>query len=324
MASKNIHINEIDSVNLSAFDAKDDHSYITLKDAPKEWVEDSLLGKTIFTETFDIKTEKAISLLDTFKQHPYFIPKKQLGISSRLHKKYEPSIFSHHELKVVNKDVVFRKHSHNDWSLPFFILGFILLGIANVYFLKRFSLYVKAFFFSRFVSQLMREDNSQTQRLSIVLTIIYLCSISLFVLKMNEVFSWASFEMHKSLQILVFMLLVFCFFIFKMVLNYLVGVIFKTEKEISEFTFNLILINQFLGLGMFLLSFVLYFIDDSLTKSLLYTGIGLLAATYLYRIVRGVLSVRTNKHISAVYIFLYFCTLEILPVVFLTKLILDR
>jgi hypothetical protein len=322
MALKSIHINEIDSLNLSVFDAKDNQSFITLKDAPKNWVDDSLFGRTIYTETFHIKSEKPISIFDTFKPQPYFIQKVEV-IANQKSKKYVPSIFKHHELKCIDQDVIFRKHPHNDWSLPFFLIGFLLLAIANVYYIKRFSLYVKAFFFNRFVSQLMREDNSQTQRLSILLTFIYLFSVSLFIIKMNDLYDFANIEMNHSWQFLSMVFLVFCFFIGKITLNYLVGFIFKTDKEVSEYTFNLILLNQLLGIGMFFLSFMLFYINDHLTQILLYIGLALLAITYLYRIGRGFFSVRTNKHISAVYLFLYFCTLEILPVVFITKVILD-
>ena len=323
MALKSIHINDIDSVNLSIYDARDDHSLITLKDAPKNWVEDSLLGKTIYPETFHFKEEKLVSILDTFHSQAYYKPKEVLLVKDATSKRYVPGLFKHHHLKCVDQDVVFRKHPHNDWSLPFFLIGFVLLAIANVYYIKRFSLYVKAFFFSRFVSQLMREDNSQTQRLSIILTSIYLFSVSLFIIKMNDIYDFANVEINHSLQFLSLIMMVFCFFIGKITLNYLVGFIFKTDKEISEYTFNLILLNQFLGIGMFFLSFILFFINDHFTKVFLYTGLALLAATYLYRIGRGIFSVRTNKHISAVYLFLYFCTLEILPVVFITKVILD-
>lgn len=322
MALKSIHINEIDSLNLSVFDAQDNQSFITLKDAPKNWVDDSLLGRTIYTETFQLKSEKPISIFDTFKPQPYFIQKVEVAANQKS-KKYVPSIFKHHALKCIDQDVVFRKHPHNDWSLPFFLIGFLLLAIANVYYIKRFSLYVKAFFFNRFVSQLMREDNSQTQRLSILLTFIYLFSVSLFIIKMNDLYDFANIEMNHSMQFLTMVFLVFCFFIGKITLNYLVGFIFKTDKEVSEYTFNLILLNQLLGIGMFFLSFMLFYINDHLTQTLLYIGLALLAITYLYRIGRGVFSVRTNKHISAVYLFLYFCTLEILPVVFITKVILD-
>jgi len=321
MAGKNIHYTLIDSAQLKSFDAKDNDDYVTPKSEPKSWVDDSLLGKTIFSIKNDSILKTKVSITDTLKPPIYFVVKEPISLNE-VKQKYVPSIFAKHDLSIKFINPIFKAQHHNNWSFSIFLIGFSMLAMANFYYIKRFNLFAKAFFLQRFTSQLMREDNSQTQRLSIVLSCIYLFSISLLAYKFNEVNNFYKPFNGPVIQFLLTCLAVFSFFVIKILLNYIVGYIFKTEKQVNEYVFNIILINQFLGLGLFFLCFCLFFSISIYTKFLLAFGVVLILGIYLYRIIRGILIGNNNKNISAIYLFLYFCTLEILPLVFIIKLML--
>jgi hypothetical protein len=321
MAGKNIHYTLIDSAQLKSFDAKDNNDYVRPKPETKSWVDDSLLGKTIFINKQVPIFGTNVSITDTLKPPIYFVVKEPQSINNVI-QKYVPSIFAKHDLSIKFINPIFKNQPHNNWSFSIFLIGFSMLAMANFYYIKRFNLFAKAFFLQRFTGQLMREDNSQSQRLSIVLSCIYLFSISLLTYKFNEVNNFYKPLNGPITQFLLTCLAVLTFFVIKISLNYMLGYIFKTEKQVNEYVFNIILINQFLGLGLFFLCFCLYYSISLYTKFLLAFGVVLILGIYLYRIIRGILIGNNNKNISAIYLFLYFCTLEILPLVFIIKLML--
>lgn len=320
MTAKNIYNYQKDSIITKNFDAKYDDTFITLKTEPKNWVDDSLIGKTIFLVGTEEKSNKIIFVGDTMKAPNYFIFQKEADYKYK--HKYVKSIFLNHSLRSETITPQIKDRKNIDWGLGVFLFGFTLLALANFYYLKRFSLFTKAFFLQRFTSQLMREDNSQTQRLSILLSTLYLISMSLFALKANEISNLFHYNRSPINNFLLVGLALLSFFTMKIVLNYLVGFIFKTEKEISEYIFNIILLNQFLGIALFFLCFIFYYVYSKYSIFLLILGLVLILSIYLYRIIRGIISVNNNKNISTLYLFLYFCTLEILPLIFITKLLL--
>ena len=233
-------------------------AFITLKTDPKNWIDDSLLGKTIYLAGRERIKSKLIFTGDTLKKPTYFIAPKES--SSEYKHKYVASIFHNHSLKSKSIKPLLRNHKNADWGLGVFLVGFTLLAIANYYYLKRFNLFTKAFFLQRFTSQLMREDNSQTQRLSIILSILYLMAMSLFAIKTNDISHFIQNNYSPLAYFFIIAVGLLSFFTIKIVLNYLVGIIFKAEKEISEYIFNIILLNQFLGIALFFLCFLLYYV----------------------------------------------------------------
>jgi len=322
MFANNNQYNQTDSFSLKTFDAKDDGNFITLKTDVKEWMPDSMLGQMYKYMPVDTNKAKLVKLTDTLKPAKYFIYKEEVNALSS-NKSYVKSIFAKHNLHTNFVQPKFKVGLSNDWGLGIFLLSFSLLAIANVYYIKRFNLFTKAFFFQRFTAQLMREDNSQTQRLTIVLSSVYLISVSLFAVRFNDIYQFINPEISHLTQFFLIVVAVLSFFVFKVLLNHVIGIIFRTEKEINEYVFTIVLMNQFLGIALLTLCFLLFYAVTIYSKIILGFGLFLILGIYIYRVIRGIFTTHNNKNISKFYLFLYFCTLEILPLVLITKLMLD-
>jgi len=100
----------------------------------------------------------------------------------------------------------------------------------------------------------------------------------------------------------------------------LVGWIFSDSERISEYIFNVFLINKILGLSLIPIVVLATYLSSG-QEVLLHVGISLVVLFYVYRLFRGYFIGRDNANLSQFYIFLYLCTLEILPLIIVTRFV---
>jgi hypothetical protein len=109
------------------------------------------------------------------------------------------------------------------------------------------------------------------------------------------------------------------FFLLKYIMNKMLGYIFLVEKEVKEFLFNYFLFNQFWGLGSIIILALLEYGRNFPFSEIMVAGLASYALVFVYQIIRSYSLAMPNKRISNLYLFLYFCTLEILPLVIISS-----
>ena len=98
------------------------------------------------------------------------------------------------------------------------------------------------------------------------------------------------------------------------------GYIFAEISFVQEYLFNVHMYNRVLGIFLFPVVVAFAFIQTDVInhRLILYAGLGVILTFFILRIIRGIqISIKSN--ISILYMFLYFCTFEILPIVLLGK-----
>jgi hypothetical protein len=96
------------------------------------------------------------------------------------------------------------------------------------------------------------------------------------------------------------------------------GYVFKASNETSDYVLNLYLFGQVTGICLLpVIIFITYF-DNS--KSIIFIGALVIILLCLYRLFKGFVIAFSKSKVSVYYIFLYLCTLEILPLVLLLKI----
>jgi hypothetical protein len=106
----------------------------------------------------------------------------------------------------------------------------------------------------------------------------------------------------------------------KSLLMQLVGWIFNDSEKITEYIFNIFLLNKVLGLSLVPIVVMAAYLSFG-QQVLLYVGVVLVVVFYVYRLFRGYFIGRATANLSRFYILLYLCTLEILPLVIVAKFI---
>ena len=99
----------------------------------------------------------------------------------------------------------------------------------------------------------------------------------------------------------------------------LIGWVFRRPDSVQLYLFNKKIINEFSGLVLFPLCSLILISSGHTRNSLLLVGVGIYLALFIYSYLRNFQVLRNLFRVSFVHFILYFCALELLPVLVLIK-----
>ena len=238
---------------------------------------------------------------------------------------------SRNELQLVNPDTSINKdlvlpvqhlNSDNTTWLSFLLL-FVLLIFATVK--AGWSKYIQNLFQSivnySTAERMFRERNYSFSHGAFRLDVVFYLVFSVFLFQLINFFRLDFTAGGYTLYI--FCLAgTFVYFLAKKLLYKYTGFLFENTNETSEFLFNLNNTNRVTGMVLIPVVALLAFSPFSSLKIPVIIGILIVAAIYFLLVFRGVV-ILLRKQFSILYLFLYFCTLEFLPLVLVYKLLFD-
>jgi len=206
-----------------------------------------------------------------------------------------------------------------DWILALLIVSFILQAWVQFVYRKRFRQLVLAPFSKRFLNQLVRDGNLFNERLSLALGIIYFISVALLIYEVNDLLLEGKIPppLKEFSFYLIIILSLFLYWVVKVTGIHMLGMVFKTENTTGLYLLNVLVINIITGMILIpLLVLVIYM------KSLflLYITLIIIILSLLFLFVRGFLIGLSLTKFSYLFLFVYLCTLEILPLIILIKI----
>ena len=190
-------------------------------------------------------------------------------------------------------------------------VSFLLIAMLRASYWKHAKLLFMGVFFQRYANQYLREENAFTERVSFITFLLMSINISLIILKLIP----------KTSVLETFSLIggVMLFFILKIGLILLLGSILRVKDIAKLGLFFSFLFDRALGFFLFPLLIALYFFAFNISSfvmlivTIVFIVLLLLKLFWLWKI-------GTNAFgLSHFYIFLYLCTLEISPLLFLGK-----
>jgi hypothetical protein len=150
---------------------------------------------------------------------------------------------------------------------------------------------------------------------SIALFIIFICSVSLLIMQAMQVYNiktrFTTFE-----EFFILGIVLFAYYLLKTIALYLCGTIFRVESEAGDYISEIYSSAHLAAVVLFPAAIVLTFVSNI---SIFNFEKGILASLLLlfaYRTVKMFI-LMTNRGLHIVYLFLYLCTLEIIPLVIL-------
>jgi hypothetical protein len=231
------------------------------------------------------------------------------------------SFFTSHQLKIQGiRPVPFKKYQP-DWILGFLMLCFMLLAWVQVFYRRRFRQILMAPYSKRFLSQLVRDGDLFSERISLVTGFIYFVTTSLFLYQLNELVLVK--DAARLIQGFPFFTLISIFmlgfWILKIGLIRFLSFIFRTRQTSREYILNILIFNILTGIFLLpLLVFAVYL------KCVIFLWICMIIFTlfFIFRLIRGFLIGISITKFSSVFLFVYLCSLEMLPLVVLIKVVL--
>ncbi len=199
-----------------------------------------------------------------------------------------------------------------EWILAILFLSFMILVWTRFRFSKRLGEFSSAFVNSRFVDQILREENPFLNVASVGLYVVYFLNAALFVgLVSKHGIVEHSFSSNAGLFFIAFLGLAL-FDFFKLFLYWLSALLYRTESETSNHVLNFILSRHAAGLVLFATNLLLAY--SLVGKPILFwASLILLLLLYLHRLLKSIPQIRNLSSFNIVHFILYICTLEISP-----------
>ncbi len=234
-------------------------------------------------------------------------------------KAYCTSIFENNNMTNISWSSKLLPQKHIDWI--FFTLLFCLLSIVIINFTnrKRVAALVKSFMVPHFTNQLIREGSIQKEFFTYPMLLIYFISIGL--LAFHFLIHFLKFEPSllngaKILGIVsVFYMAIYLF-------SVILGFVFKTKKETFEYNTNTFIFSIVTGMFLVPMVFLIYYFNASLSSVFLYITLIIMMLISVYCSFRGFLIGLNSERYHLYYLFLYLCTVEVLPLLISVKLLM--
>lgn len=202
------------------------------------------------------------------------------------------------------------------WQTALLLFALFLIAFVKAFSNNRFKQTAKALLNYSVSQEITREEKVFFHRSNLLLVANYVIIVSLFIYYLIEQFRPSIVK--SSGLFLLLILGVIALYCIKYLLSKVLFFIFNSASLSVEYIFNISLFNNLLGVILLPTMFFIYFSDLQDAVIIKYIAIPSIFISFIMRVVR-LFVLGNNKGISYLYIFLYICTLEILPLVVLYR-----
>ena len=225
-----------------------------------------------------------------------------------------PSLFIGHQLKTKTMQPLARQISSADWTVGAMLMCLLIFTWVQRFYAKRLRQVFKAAALPRYMNQLEREGNLFAERISLGLSIVFVIIFTIALSQILEHTTGLTFSGKEGKwRYLELLGAVSGFWFLKAGLTKIIGTIFKTTEYARAYLLNNLIFNIILGLLLFMPVVMTAFVDGFYT----WVSIVIILVLMANKVLRGILIGLTNSNFSILYLFIYLCTLEILPFVIL-------
>jgi hypothetical protein len=228
------------------------------------------------------------------------------------------SIFSNHQLQAVNQGPKSVQQPSIDWVTGLVFVCLLILAWIQTNHSKRLTQIFRSVALPYYVNQLEREGNLYNERITLGLGFIFLTSISLMTYKFAIIYGIQPAQLPSYVFYLIIFAIVLIYVILKGLLIRATGSIFKTWEHAHAYRLNSLIFNHTIGLVLFPFLLLVFYWKDQPTY---WIALAFLTILLTYRFIRSILIGFSNSKFSVFHLILYLCTLEILPILIVVKII---
>lgn len=210
------------------------------------------------------------------------------------------------------------RHFRSGWMLAVILVLLLYLAVLNRFMGKSISDIIESFYSQRLLSQFTKEENLLNSWAFILLFLLFGATIGLLFYQITSYYNHNYAEDGWQLY-LGFTFAAIIFFILKIVVLRVLGLIFNIRNLVKEYISILYL--TYFNVTFISLPLVVCFglIADSFKPLLLLVCGVLLLVVLFWQYIRSSINILSVYRFSKVYLFIYLCALEFCPVLILIK-----
>jgi hypothetical protein len=207
----------------------------------------------------------------------------------------------------------------SDWIVGVLLLVLVIFASVRTSYSKYLVHLFRSLFNYPTSSRMFREKNYPALHAAYRLDIFFYIIFSLFIFQAIDYFK-VKFEGNNIRLFLWCLGIATGFYLLKKMVYKFTGKLTECESEVDEYLFNMDNVNRIAGLILLPVVLVNMFFPFQNAGLMIYPGIFILVFLYFKVLLRGIL-ILFRKQFSIFYLFLYFCTLEFVPLVLLYKIL---
>lgn len=204
------------------------------------------------------------------------------------------------------------------WQTILLLLCLFLVGFIKAFNHSRFTQSVKALLSYSVAQEITREEKVFFHRANLLLTFIHITTSSLFIYHFSHQLN-SIFRLEGPLFYVIIFGSIASIYLIKYLFSKILFFVFNNLSVTSEYIFSITLFNNLLGGLLILLLAILYYTPIQPHIFLNYLTLPTISIVLIMRVFRLII-IGKSYGISYFYIFLYICTLEILPLVVLFRI----
>jgi hypothetical protein len=212
---------------------------------------------------------------------------------------------------VVSKDFLF-----------YLILGVVfLLAFIKLVFPKFFRNLFILFFQTSIRQKQTREQLLQDSWAGLLINVLFFLSAGLFVTLLTKYKSWSILPFWNLYGYITALLVII--YIGKFLFIGFAGWVFNNKEAAQGYVFLVSMVNRIMGIVLIPFIVFLAFANQQLLNIVVTLSIGLVVILFLYRYLVSFGSLRNNLKINPFHFFIYLCTVEVIPMALIYKLLVN-
>lgn len=215
------------------------------------------------------------------------------------------------------------KHGISDvWIFGVVFFVFILLAIFNQLFGKELRILVVSPFQRKGLRKLIEDDSGAFRNALILISTIYIITMPIFLYQLVSFWNFKTFELSGFVFYLLMVVILLLLVLLKSLVVTLIGLVFQIQWFTGINFYNMLAGNAILGFLLIPVALGINLASFNWVSIFIWSGIALYFTFYILKSLLMLITATTFKGVSKFHLFLYFCTLEILPLTILVKVVL--
>lgn len=207
------------------------------------------------------------------------------------------------------------------------VLGVVCLAIALIAWIKVTNFNRLVFIFKTIyvtsLKRISRDEFVVWHNTTVAMVGVFVLMMGLVMYYVHEFFALGFSGLNGLLLFLQSCAVVLLVYFVKLLAIRFTAYVFQNDLALQEYTRNIVMFSIMLGIVLIPVVVAIAYADVNFRPFFIYTSFAIIALVFLLRLLKGVF-IGMSTNVSRLYIFLYLCTLEILPLVVLTKLFMSK
>lgn len=220
------------------------------------------------------------------------------------------------------ENVIVLRPAKPSWPAYVGVSLLLIFSVFRIRYSKNLDEIFKSYFNNRYLGFFIRDDSFFRLRSSFLMLLFFIIVASLFIYQIVNLYHWEIYNPKNG--IFPILLVVFIFYIVKYQILRVISYVFSLEKIMLSYSTILSVSNIFFAMISFPFLIVVPYLQNDIAIMVMYFLITLWIANLGYKYIRTAMYLIFNFRFYIFYLFVYLCTLEIAPLLFILKLVSDH